>query len=182
VADEVASVHATERPVLVGTRSVAASEALAESLRARQLDCAVLNADRESEEAEIVALAGQRGRITISTNMAGRGTDIVLGDGVAGNGGLHVIATERHESRRIDRQLFGRAGRQGDSGSAQAFLSMEDELFRRFAPALLRSPALAGPACRTAQRAAQGLAFRARRSVLERDTWLDESLAFAGRE
>ena len=182
VADEVACVHATERPVLVGTRSVAASESLAESLRARQLDCAVLNAERESEEAEIVAQAGQRGRITISTNMAGRGTDILLGDGVAALGGLHVIATERHESRRIDRQLFGRAGRQGDTGSAQAFLSMEDELFRRFVPAVLRSPALAGVACRIGQRTAQRLAFRARRNVLDRDTWQDESLAFAGRE
>ncbi len=182
VADEVELIHATERPVLVGTRSVAASEALAESLHERHLKCAVLNAERESEEAQIISQAGQRGRITISTNMAGRGTDILLGEGVAALGGLHVIATERHESRRIDRQLFGRAGRQGDSGSAQAFLSTEDELFRRFVPAVLRSPALSGVACRIAQRTAQRLAFRARRNVLERDTWLDESLSFAGRE
>ena len=182
VADEIAAMHATGRPVLVGTRSVAASETLAETLRTRGLECAVLNAERESEEAQIIAQAGQPDRITISTNMAGRGTDILLGEGVAALGGLHVIATERHESRRIDRQLFGRAGRQGDDGSAQAFLSMEDELFRRFAPSPLRSPSLAGIACRLAQRAAQSLAFRARRSVLEHDTWLDESLAFAGRE
>ena len=126
VADEITAVHATGRPVLVGTRSVAASETLAETLRTRGLECAVLNAEREIEEAQIVAQAGQRDRITISTNMAGRGTDILLGEGMAALGGLHVIATERHESRRIDRQLFGRAGRQGDDGSAQAFLSMEE--------------------------------------------------------
>jgi preprotein translocase subunit SecA len=182
VTDEVARIHVTDRPVLVGTRSVAASEALAESLKSRNLECAVLNADRESEEAAIVAQAGQRGRITISTNMAGRGTDILLGDGVAGMGGLHVIATERHESRRIDRQLFGRAGRQGDAGSAQAFVSMQDDLFSRFVPAFLRLPALAAVTSRIAQRTAQRMAFQSRRGVLERDTWLDESLAFAGRE
>jgi preprotein translocase subunit SecA len=182
VADAVAAVHATGRPVLAGTRSVAASEALAETLRTRGLECVVLNAKREKEEAEIVAGAGQRGRITISTNMAGRGTDILLGEGISELGGLHVIATERHESRRIDRQLFGRAGRQGEPGSARAFLSIEDDLFRRFAPALLRRPALAGPVCRFAQYRAQRQAFHARRGVLDRDTWLDESLAFAGRE
>jgi preprotein translocase subunit SecA len=182
VAEEVAAVHATGRPVLVGTRSVTASEALAETLRKRHHECVVLNAERESEEAEIVARAGRRGRITIATNMAGRGTDILLGEGVAELGGLHVIATERHESRRIDRQLFGRAGRQGEPGSAQAFLSMEDEVFTRFVPSYLRSSALASTVCRIAQRTAQRLAFRSRRNVLDRDTWLEESLAFAGRE
>jgi preprotein translocase subunit SecA len=182
VAAETAALHATGRPVLVGTRSVTASELLAETLRARGLECAVLNATRESEEAGIVALAGQRGRITISTNMAGRGTDVLLGEGVVALGGLHVIATERHESRRIDRQLFGRAGRQGDPGSAQAFISMEDEILRRFVPAPLRRPACAGLACRHAQRAAERLAFHARRSVLEHDTWLEDALAFAGAE
>lgn len=182
VADDIAAVHATQRPVLAGTRSVAASEALAATLRARGLVCSVLNAERESEEAQIIAQAGQRGRITISTNMAGRGTDILLGDGIAELGGLHVVATERHESRRIDRQLVGRAGRQGDAGSAQAFLSLEDDLFRRFAPALLRSSQFARIGCKAAQRKAQRLAFLARRNVLQHDTWLDESLAFAGRE
>jgi preprotein translocase subunit SecA len=138
VVDEVIRVHKTGRPVLVGTRSVAASEMLAEKLRARGLECAVLNATREREEAIIVEEAGQRGRITISTNMAGRGTDILLGPGVEELGGLHVIATERHESGRVDRQLAGRAGRQGDAGSSQAIISAEDELFRRFVPNWIR--------------------------------------------
>ena len=94
----------------------------------------MLNAKYHAEEAEIIALAGQRGAVTIATNMAGRGTDILLGEGVAELGGLHIIGTERHESRRIDNQLRGRAGRQGDPGSSQFYLSLEDELMRRSAP------------------------------------------------
>jgi preprotein translocase subunit SecA len=185
VVQEVIRVHKTGRPVLVGTRSVAASEMLAEKLSALGLKCAVLNATREREEAIIVEEAGQRGRITISTNMAGRGTDILLGPGVEELGGLHVISTECHESGRVDRQLAGRAGRQGDAGSSQAFISAEDELFRRFVPAWIRkrmhrSARLTAAACKLAQRSAEKLAFRQRRSVLEHDTWLDEALAFSG--
>ncbi len=130
VRDEVIRVHATGRPVLVGTASVAASERLSRSLG--DLPHHVLNARNEADEAAIVARAGQRGAVTISTNMAGRGVDIVLGDEVDDLGGLHVIGTTRHESRRIDHQLRGRAGRQGDPGSSQFFVSREDPLLAEF--------------------------------------------------
>jgi preprotein translocase subunit SecA len=187
VVEEIETLHRSGRPLLVGTRSVAASELLAARLAARGLDVHVLNATRLAEEAAIIALAGERGRITIATNMAGRGTDIRLGAGVAEVGGLHVIATERHESSRVDRQLFGRAGRQGDPGSAQAFVSAEDELPRRhLPPALMKfvcsTPhgGLAKAAFALAQRRAQKLAWKQRASVLRSDTWLDEALSFAG--
>ena len=138
VVRSVESLHATDRPILVGTRSVDASEKLALLLKERGLDSSILNAVRHRDEATVIAIAGERGRITIATNMAGRGTDIKLGHGVAALGGLHVLATERHESGRVDRQLFGRAGRQGDPGSAQAFVSLEDEIARRYLPGLVR--------------------------------------------
>lgn len=124
----IAQLHQQGRPVLIGTRSVAASEQLAALVTAAGLPHQVLNAKQDAAEAEIIAAAGHAGSITIATNMAGRGTDIMLGDGVRELGGLHVIATERHEAARIDRQLAGRCGRQGDSGSYQAFLSFEDLL------------------------------------------------------
>jgi len=126
---EIAKVHATGRPVLVGTASVAESERLSARM---EIPHRVLNARQDAEEAAIIARAGQRGAVTISTNMAGRGTDIVLGEGVAELGGLHVIGTNRHESRRIDHQLRGRAGRQGDPGSSQFFVSVDDELLARY--------------------------------------------------
>jgi preprotein translocase subunit SecA len=186
-------IHASGRPVLVGTRSVHASEKLAAMLTVGQLEFNLLNAVRSKEEARIVAAAGEAGRITIATNMAGRGTDIKLGRGVAELGGLHVIATERHESGRIDRQLFGRCARQGDKGSVQAYISADDELLRRFMPEVLRRrlrdairaglPAtslLAHQAVLQSQRAAQRLAFRQRRNVLKMDTWLEEALSFTG--
>ncbi len=135
--DEVERLHTTGRPLLIGTRSVQTSEHLWSRLTARGLEPKILNATRLQEEAETIAVAGERGRITIATNMAGRGTDIKLGRGVAPLGGLHVIASERHESGRVDRQLFGRSGRQGDPGSAQAFVSLDDELIQRY----LSSPA-----------------------------------------
>jgi preprotein translocase subunit SecA len=177
---EIERLRATGRPLLVGTRSVLASERLGRWLEQRGLEAKILNATRLKEEAEIVALAGEPGRITIATNMAGRGTDIKLGRGVAALGGLHVLATERHESRRVDRQLFGRSGRQGDPGSAQAFISAEDELLRKFLPKSLRSVLAAAPAIKFAQRRAQTLAFKQRRNVLRSDVWLDEALSFAG--
>ena len=187
VVEEVARVHATGRPLLIGTRSVAASEYLARRLTERQLHFQLLNATRLAEEAAIVERAGEPGHITIATNMAGRGTDIRLGRGVAQNGGLHVLATERHEAERIDRQLFGRAGRQGDPGSAQAFLSADDELLRRHLPATLRrtllatgTPWLVRTAVNLAQRAAQRMAWKQRAAVLRSDGWLDEALSFAG--
>ncbi len=124
--------HATGRPVLVGTISIEKSEKLSQLLKRKNLPHAVLNAKYHEQEAEIIARAGQDGVITIATNMAGRGTDIVLGEGVAAKGGLYVIGTERHESRRIDNQLRGRCGRQGDPGQSKFFISLEDELMRIF--------------------------------------------------
>ena len=191
--DEILRLHALGRPVLVGTRSVARSEELAERLSQRHLPFSLLNATRHREEAAIIAGAGERGKITIATNMAGRGTDIKLDHGVAALGGLHVIATERHEAHRIDRQLYGRAARQGDPGSAQAFISLEDELVKRFVPEWIRcqigwmarrgtgvAGKLADAAFAYGQFQAQRLAARQRRTVLKHDTWLAESLSFTG--
>lgn len=127
---EIQRLHQAGRAVLIGTPSVEASEVLGRALEAVDIECKILNALFDDVEAEIVAQAGQPGRITIATNMAGRGTDIHLHDDVRKSGGLHVIATEMHTNRRIDRQLVGRAARQGDPGSYQFWLSLEDELFR----------------------------------------------------
>jgi preprotein translocase subunit SecA len=132
VVGEIKELHAQGRPILVGTVSVETSEMLSRMLKKEGLIHSVLNAKYHQQEAEIVARAGQRGAITIATNMAGRGTDIKLGAGVAEVGGLHVLGTERHESRRIDRQLRGRCSRQGDPGSSHFFISLEDDLMRLF--------------------------------------------------
>ncbi|SFF25085.1 preprotein translocase subunit SecA [Paenibacillus catalpae] len=132
VVEEIVERHKNNQPVLVGTISIENSERLADMLKKRGVAHKVLNAKFHAEEAEIISRAGQAGAVTIATNMAGRGTDILLGEGVADLGGLHIIGTERHESRRIDNQLRGRAGRQGDPGSSQFYLSLEDELMRRF--------------------------------------------------
>ena len=132
VADEIAQANKAGQPVLVGTVSIEKSELLSDLLKQRGIEHSVLNAKHHEQEAQIIAQAGQRGRVTISTNMAGRGTDIILGEGVANLGGLYVIGTERHESRRIDNQLRGRSGRQGDPGKSRFFLSWEDDLMRRF--------------------------------------------------
>jgi preprotein translocase subunit SecA len=132
VADEIQEVASGGRPVLVGTVSVEKSERLARLLEKRGVRHEVLNAKQHEREALIVANAGQPGAVTIATNMAGRGTDIVLGPGVANGGGLHIVGTERHESRRIDNQLRGRAGRQGDPGSSRFFLALDDDLMRIF--------------------------------------------------
>jgi preprotein translocase subunit SecA len=139
--EEIARVHASGRPVLVGTASVGESEALAADLKGRGLECQVLNARNDEQEAEVVARAGARGALTISTNMAGRGTDIRLGGPqddpdlraeVVALGGLYVIGTQRHASLRIDRQLRGRAGRQGDPGESRFYLSLEDDPTERY--------------------------------------------------
>ena len=132
VLKEIQEVHAAGRPILVGTISVEISEQLSRMLQRAGIIHSVLNAKFHEQEAEIVARAGQRGAVTIATNMAGRGTDIKLGPGIADLGGLHVLATERHESRRIDRQLRGRCSRQGDPGSSHFFISLEDDLMRLF--------------------------------------------------
>jgi preprotein translocase subunit SecA len=180
------------RAVLVGTRSVEASEVLAALLARAGLEHTLLNARLDAEEAEIVAAAGQPGRVTVATNMAGRGTDIKLDPAVREAGGLHVILTEYHESRRIDRQLFGRAGRQGDPGSCESLVSLEDELFVTHAGWLVSSllwlsgadrelPGwLGGLLRRTAQAAAERRNARVRKRTLEGEKHKDRSLAFAG--
>jgi len=195
VVEEIKRVHATGRPVLVGTRSVISSQKVADLLVEEGLQFQLLNAVHLMEEAQIISAAGEHGRITIATNMAGRGTDIKLGDGVSELGGLHVIGTERHESGRVDRQLFGRCGRQGDPGSVRMFISLEDELVKRHTGKLLASSVnsllksgLPGSrsavhaAFSRAQGNAQKLAVKQRKAVLTTDTWMDEALSFTGVE
>ncbi len=195
VVEDIKRVHASGRPVLVGTRSVISSQKVADLLVEEGLNFQLLNAVHLMEEAQIISAAGEHGRITIATNMAGRGTDIKLGDGVAELGGLHVIGTERHESGRVDRQLFGRCGRQGDPGSARMFVSLEDELMSRHTgkilarsvKSLLKSglPGSRGAvhaAFAKAQGNAQKLAVKQRKAVLTTDTWMDEALSFTGVE
>src|ERR1019366_8428099 len=132
VIEEIVKLVEAGRPVLVGTTSVEISELLSRMLKIRNIKHNVLNAKLHQREADIVAEAGKAGTVTIATNMAGRGTDIKLGEGVKEAGGLAIIGTERHESRRVDRQLRGRAGRQGDPGSSKFYVSLEDELMRLF--------------------------------------------------
>ncbi len=132
IVEAIRDLHASGQPVLVGTISIETSELISSMLKKEGVPHSVLNAKHHEREAEIVAQAGQKGHVTIATNMAGRGTDIVLGDGVRELGGLHILGTERHESRRIDNQLRGRSGRQGDPGSSRFYLSLEDTLMRIF--------------------------------------------------
>lgn len=136
---EITEIHGLGRPILIGTESVEISEKLSRILKNAKLPHTVLNAKNHEKEAEIIALAGQKGAITVATNMAGRGTDIKLGEGIASLGGLHVIGTSRHQSRRIDRQLRGRSARQGDPGSSKFYVSFEDSLMRLFASNRLTS-------------------------------------------
>jgi preprotein translocase subunit SecA len=195
IVQEIRRIHETGRPILIGTRSVQASEHLSRMLRSERLEHQVLNAIYHRQEAQIVAQAGQHGKITVATNMAGRGTDIKLGRGVAELGGLHVLAAEPNESARIDRQLYGRGARQGDPGSAQGIFSLEDEIAARYAKnmaAYLKkryaranddiSSTLIRSVFRLVQNRAERLALRRRKSVLRTDHWLDEQLGFAGRE
>jgi preprotein translocase subunit SecA len=195
IVESVRRFHVAGRPVLVGTRSVAASDHLSELLKEAGLAHRVLNARQDQEEAEVIANAGTRGCITVATNMAGRGTDIRLAPGVAEAGGLHVLATERHDARRIDRQLFGRGGRQGDPGSFQSIVSLEDEIVHEvfgdrlasLARRLWRRPgAIAGPLAGGLVSLAQRLAERhhagIRQQLLKADDQLSDLLAFAGRQ
>jgi preprotein translocase subunit SecA len=191
VVERIAEMHRAGRPVLVGTRSVGASEHLSERLAAAGLPHQLLNARQDKEEADVVAQAGLAGRITVATNMAGRGTDIKLGPGVREAGGLHVIATELHESRRIDRQLFGRCGRQGDPGSFEALCAFDDELLKAYLGPMARGAAegaggaLPQAAVRQLLRLAQARAERAnaaiRRALLTSDEKMGDMLAFSGR-
>jgi len=193
VLERVRELRAEGRPVLVGTSSVAASEELGALLEAEGLDYTVLNARQDAEEAAIVAQAGQPGRITVATHMAGRGTDIHLGPGVVERGGLHVIATQRGEARRIDRQLFGRSARQGDPGSCEAILALEDEAVRvHYSPWLLRwldrrfpleAPGprwLSNLLTSFPQWSEETRTARLRRELLQLEDSLGDLLAFAG--
>lgn len=186
--------HGKGRPVLVGTRSVSASEGLSKQLTQARIDHVILNARQDKQEAEVVAAAGQYGRVTVATNMAGRGTDIKLERAVAEAGGLHVLASERHEAGRIDRQLYGRAGRQGDPGSYEALTSLDDDvvvtsrsLLWRWVARLLVSTGrpLSGTVAnflvRRAQVSAERLHARGRRDLLKSEDQLETALAFSGR-
>ena len=187
--------HAVDggRPVLVGTRTVRASEELSARLTTAGIEHVVLNAKQDSDEAAVISMAGRRGGVTVATNMAGRGTDIELGAGVVDAGGLHVILTEYHESPRIDRQLFGRAARQGDPGSGEAIVALDDELFAVHAPRLAAWAAGLASSDATlpdwallllrhaAQAAAQSRSHTARMSSLKHDRRLAGILAFSGR-
>jgi preprotein translocase subunit SecA len=191
IADRIAAVRARGRPVLVGTRTVGQSEALSAVLTERGVPHDVLNARQDAEEARIIAQAGQVGRVTIATNMAGRGTDILLGPGVSAAGGLHVIATELHDSPRIDRQLVGRCARQGDPGSAELILSLDDGLLHEHMPRvgrLLRAlpdvalrTGLALAAMRLGQWRITRRRARERRLMLRAEANNEDWLALAGR-
>jgi preprotein translocase subunit SecA len=192
VARRAADIVATGRAVLIGTRSVEHSERLSAVLASINVDHRVLNARQDGEEAAIVARAGEAAAITVATNMAGRGTDIKLTDAVRERGGLHVILTEFHESARVDRQLFGRCARQGDPGTVEAIISLEDELFVRHASLLRKlalvfcrgneiSRLLARTLVGFAQWNAEARNFRVRMSTLKQDRRLQAMLAFAGK-
>lgn len=190
VADSIAQIHATGRPILVGTRSIEASETVAARLAARGLAHKVLNANFDKDEAAIIAGGGRSGSIIVATNMAGRGTDIVLDKDARAAGGLHVILTEMHQAKRIDRQFIGRAGRQGDPGSAQIFASSQDELVRLYArrgvAALIelwsgdeappRFHRMVRGFLRGAQRLAEARARRQRADLMRQDHWIERHL------
>jgi preprotein translocase subunit SecA len=180
VVERVCEINETGAPVLVGTRSVIASEELSRRFADKGKLHRVLNATQTAQEASIVMEAGQQGKITVATNMAGRGTDIKLGRGVAELGGLHVIATEPHGSGRVDRQLFGRAARQGDPGCAQMFACAQDDVFVRHVPRLRNSWRAIGAdrLISIAQARAERLARFNRKQVLRNDDWMDQSLPF----
>ncbi len=187
-AKEIKELHKKGQPALVGTISIEKSEMLSKMLIKEGIKHQVLNAKNHEREAEIVAQAGQNGTVTISTNMAGRGTDIVLGDGVAELGGLHILGTERHESRRIDNQLRGRSGRQGDQGSSRFYLSLEDDLMRVFGSERIASVMdrlgmeedqpiehkIISKAIEGAQKRVEGINFNIRKNLLEYDDVMNQ--------
>jgi preprotein translocase subunit SecA len=189
--DAAVSLQAEGKAVLVGTRRISDSERVAEAFSVRGLQCAVLNAKQHDQEAMVIAAAGEAGRVTVATNMAGRGTDILLSADVLANGGLHVLMLEPHESSRVDWQLFGRAGRQGAPGFARAFVSLEDDLLERhigwFAKPLAWLAALAplrplliSSLVWLAQARAQALAWSSRRMLRSFEKRLNRQLSFAG--
>ena len=188
IIESIRELHAKGQPVLVGTISIETSEFIASILRKAGVPHNVLNAKHHDREAEIVAQAGQRGRVTIATNMAGRGTDIVLGEGVVELGGLHILGTERHESRRIDNQLRGRSGRQGDPGSSRFYLSLEDDLMRLFGSERLSGimqrlgmeegepieNSMVSRAIENAQKRVEGHNFEIRKTLLDYDNVMNQ--------
>ena len=181
---EVVRVHKQGRPILIGTKDIDESEILGAKIAEQGLSCRIINAVRSEEEAAIIAEAGKFEAITVATNMAGRGTDIKIAEKVCKIGGLHVVATECNPSSRIDRQLFGRAARQGDPGSASRYASFEDELLRRnlplaLLPLLRHLGFFSALVVRWAQFIAGRKAYRSRLSVQRTDTWLEESLGFS---
>jgi preprotein translocase subunit SecA len=195
IRDEVGACHETGQPVLIGTRSVAASETVAGLLREKNIPFQLLNAVKHREEAKIIASAGQADAVTIATNMAGRGADVKLGKGVAELGGLHVVVSERHESGRIDRQLYGRCARQGDPGSVRTYGSLEDELVLQYGPKQIlklvsktisrnrpESTRLVEHLISLVQQKAQRQAYRQRQTVMQTDDWLTDALSFARSE
>ena len=188
IIEEIAEVHEKGQPVLVGTISIEKSEMFSKALSRRGIDHEVLNAKNHEREAAIIAKAGQKGNVTIATNMAGRGTDIVLGEGVVELGGLHVMGTERHEARRIDNQLRGRTGRQGDPGSSRFYVSLDDDLMRIFAPervggilkkfgmtdGMAIEHSMVSKSIERAQRKVEQHNFEIRKNLLEYDEVMDE--------
>jgi len=188
IVEAIAELYAKGQPVLVGTISIETSELISSMLKKKSIPHNVLNAKHHAQEAEIVAQAGQRGRVTIATNMAGRGTDIVLGPGVIELGGLHILGTERHESRRIDNQLRGRSGRQGDPGSSRFYLSLEDDLMRLFGSDRLSNlmqklgmeegepieNKMVSRAIETAQKRVEGHHFEIRKTLLDYDNVMNQ--------
>ena len=194
IIERIKNIHALGRPILIGTCSVDSSEVLSQLLTKNGLDHQVLNARQDEDEADVIKLAGNVGQITVATNMAGRGTDIKLAADVVEKGGLHVIATEFNEARRIDRQLFGRCGRQGDAGSYEMVVSLEDDLIKNYGPVFFnRFVSFAGflktPVFRFvgmfmtfswAQKSAERLHASQRRSLLKMDKRLKSLLAFSG--
>jgi len=191
IVDRIVEVHQLGRPILIGSRSVESSEHLGKLLRKKNLPHQILNARQDTNEAEMISTAGSLGCITVATNMAGRGTDIILAAGINEIGGLHVIASECHESRRIDRQLFGRCGRQGDRGSYEMFLSLDDEIITKYAPYLIYYFAknmcaagdqrMASLAFYLAQTRAEKHNATIRASLLKMDSNLQNLLAFSGK-
>jgi preprotein translocase subunit SecA len=195
ICDETDACHASGQPVLIGTRSVAESEAFADLLQKRNIAFQLLNAAKHRQESNMIASAGQADAVTIATNMAGRGADIKLGQGVAELGGLHVIVSEHHESGRIDRQLCGRYSRQGDPGSVRTYASLEDDLLRQYGPKPLlklllqmtsrkrpESNRLAERLISISRQKAEHRAFAQRQIVMQTDDWLTDALSFARSE
>ncbi len=188
IVEKITELHAAGQPVLVGTVAIEKSEALSHALEKAGVSHSVLNAKHHEREAQIIAGAGRKGAVTIATNMAGRGTDIKLGDGVAACGGLYIIGTERHEARRIDNQLRGRSGRQGDPGTTQFYISLEDELMRRFGGDKLKNVmerlglpedqpiqnAIISKQIEGAQTKIEGFNFDIRKSVLDYDNVMNK--------